>query len=213
MARLPVIGGDEDYWGNVLVEFLEVEHDSDGTHKIHKIRDDDDDTCFETERSADEDIVRAKAGGQDVFYGYNDGIFELVKQSGASMKMSANQTIQNTVWTKLAFDSYDWDIQGEVDTTNNRFTATRAGKYLLCGCISFEANSNGVRHFKIMLNGSTRLTAIRIGAAPAYETTVIFNYITQLDAGDYVEFHAFQTSGGDLAVMNDITRAMVVKIF
>jgi len=33
MARLPVIGGDEDYWGNVLVEFLQVEHDSDGTLK------------------------------------------------------------------------------------------------------------------------------------------------------------------------------------
>jgi len=33
MARLPVINGDEDYWGNVLVEFLQVEHDSDGTLK------------------------------------------------------------------------------------------------------------------------------------------------------------------------------------
>ena len=33
MARLPVVNGDEDNWGSVLVEFLQVEHDSDGTLK------------------------------------------------------------------------------------------------------------------------------------------------------------------------------------
>ena len=33
MARLPVVNGDEDNWGSVLVEFLQVEHDTDGTLK------------------------------------------------------------------------------------------------------------------------------------------------------------------------------------
>ncbi len=34
MARLPSVGGDDGNWGTVLNEFLEVEHDADGTHKM-----------------------------------------------------------------------------------------------------------------------------------------------------------------------------------
>lgn len=33
MARLPTPGGDEGAWGDVLNEYLEVEHNTDGTHK------------------------------------------------------------------------------------------------------------------------------------------------------------------------------------
>jgi hypothetical protein len=32
MARLPVVGSDSGNWGNLLNEFLEVEHNTDGTH-------------------------------------------------------------------------------------------------------------------------------------------------------------------------------------
>ena len=31
-SRLPVVGSDNDQWGQILNEFLSVEHDSDGTH-------------------------------------------------------------------------------------------------------------------------------------------------------------------------------------
>ncbi|HJY98179.1 MAG TPA: hypothetical protein VJ227_00495 [Patescibacteria group bacterium] len=34
MARLPTVGGDDGSWGTVLNEFLQVEHDSDGTHNV-----------------------------------------------------------------------------------------------------------------------------------------------------------------------------------
>jgi hypothetical protein len=33
MARLPTPGGDSGNWGTVLNEYLEVEHNADGTHK------------------------------------------------------------------------------------------------------------------------------------------------------------------------------------
>jgi len=213
MARLPVIGGDEDYWGNVLVEFLEVEHDSDGTHKIRKIRDEDDDTCFETERSADEDIVRAKAGGQDIFEGYNSGIFSLVKQSGACMKLSANQTIPDNTDTKLALDSYEWDNQGEVDTTNNRFTATESGKYLVCGMVNWNKVSGGYRRIRIFINGSIYKTVHEFNISENAYCTLPFSIVVTVNTGDYLEFVVQQTSGGDLSVLSTNTRAIVVKIF
>lgn len=34
MARLPTVGGDDGNWGTVLNEFLETEHNSDGTHSL-----------------------------------------------------------------------------------------------------------------------------------------------------------------------------------
>jgi hypothetical protein len=37
MARLPIPGGDDDTWGEVLNNFLRIEHNSDGTQKILSI--------------------------------------------------------------------------------------------------------------------------------------------------------------------------------
>src|SRR5688500_9547829 len=34
MARLPIPGSDNGAWGSILNDFLDVEHNSDGTHNI-----------------------------------------------------------------------------------------------------------------------------------------------------------------------------------
>lgn len=34
MVRLPTIGGDKDQWGQELIDYMQVEHNDDGTHKI-----------------------------------------------------------------------------------------------------------------------------------------------------------------------------------
>ena len=38
MARLPIPGGDDGAWGDILNNFLRIEHNSDGTQKIVPIR-------------------------------------------------------------------------------------------------------------------------------------------------------------------------------
>lgn len=38
MARLPIPGGDDGAWGDILNNFLRIEHNSDGTQKIIPIR-------------------------------------------------------------------------------------------------------------------------------------------------------------------------------
>ena len=38
MARLPIVGGDEDNWGNLLNEFLGVSHNGDGTLRFRAHR-------------------------------------------------------------------------------------------------------------------------------------------------------------------------------
>lgn len=34
MAQLPTVGGDDGNWGTILNDYLQVEHDTDGTHKV-----------------------------------------------------------------------------------------------------------------------------------------------------------------------------------
>ena len=213
MPRLPIPGSDDDIWASVLNEYLQVEHKDDGTHKLSYIKDADGDTGFEAERNPDEDIIRAKAGGQDIFEGYSSGIFSLVKQSGACMKLSANQTVPNNTDTKLALDSYDWDNQGEVDTTNNRFTATKPGKYLVCGLINWDMVSGGYRRFRISVNGSVYRTCHEFNTSENAYWILPFSMVVPVNAGDYLEFIVQQTSGGNLAVLAGQTRVVVVKIF
>jgi hypothetical protein len=41
MARLPIPGSDDNQWGSILNDFLQQEHNNDGTHKLSKIVDAD----------------------------------------------------------------------------------------------------------------------------------------------------------------------------
>lgn len=38
MARLPIPGGDDGSWGDILNNFLRIEHNSDGTQKTIPVR-------------------------------------------------------------------------------------------------------------------------------------------------------------------------------
>src|SRR6266550_4907279 len=34
MSRLPTLGGDDGVWGTILNDYLSVEHNADGTHRV-----------------------------------------------------------------------------------------------------------------------------------------------------------------------------------
>ena len=98
-----------------------------------KIQDADGDTLIDTEETSDKDEVQGKVAGVEFFRGHADGIITLAKQSAARAYLSgSSQTIPKNVWTKIELNNESYDIQSEFDTTtNHRFTATRAGCYLV----------------------------------------------------------------------------------
>jgi len=164
-----------------------------------KICDEDRDTCFETERSTDEDIVRAKAGGQDIFCAYSSGIFTFSKQSASEMHLSTAQSIPNNAWTKVNFDASWFDVQNEIDLTDHKWTATRGGKYFIRAKAQFAQNSTGQRGIRIMRNGIDLDVSIMEkdgdSNAETYLQTVILWYYGE---GDYLEIQVYQDSGGNL---------------
>ena len=164
-----------------------------------KICDEDRDTCFETERSADQDMIRAKAGGQDIFYAYSSGIFTFSKQSASAMHLSAAQSIPSGAWTKVNFDASWFDVQSEIDLTNHRWTATKWGRYFIRAVAQFAQNSTGFRGIRIMRNGSYLGLSLMekdgdSSAATFLQTAIVWAY----NAGDYLEVQVYQNSGGDL---------------
>jgi len=94
-----------------------------------KIQDADGDTSWDVEQSADEDKIHGKVKGVEAFLLSDKGILTLAKQSACAGYQSSNQTIPNLTYTKINFDTMEFDLQNEFDLANDRFTATEAGIY------------------------------------------------------------------------------------
>ena len=79
--------------------------------------DDDGDTGFEAEQSADEDKIHGKVAGVEAFLLSDVGILSLAKQSTAATHSATLQTCKNTTFTHVILDAEDHDVQNELDVT------------------------------------------------------------------------------------------------
>lgn len=117
----------------------------------------------------------------------------------ASLRQTAAQSIAHNTFTTLTFNVEDLDTAGGHSTSVNtsRYTAQRAGRYLLLGGVSFVGNSTGARGGNWLKNGSNIPRGQFIyGAAPAPIATQVSGrpVIVTLSVGDYIELQAFQSS-------------------
>jgi hypothetical protein len=123
--------------------------------------------------------------------------------SGASVyKTGSAQNINNGTWTVLVFDSeyFDTDSYHSTSTNTGRFTVGTTGYYQIGAQCAWSANASGVRHHRIVKNGSTDIVYRVLGVATPSGSEVSFdiNYLAYLTAGDYIEFQIYQDSGGTL---------------
>ena len=117
--------------------------------------------------------------------------------------MSGNQgSVTNNTWTKVAFDTDVFDADGVFDTSNNRFIAPAAGKYLLIGKMYvFPNNQNGPNYYtRFYKNGGAatkEVVVIGLGSSDNYlaEVAVMNTTILDLAQNDYIELYARFKSG------------------
>jgi hypothetical protein len=121
---------------------------------------------------------------------------------GARVYHNANQSINDSAVTTLAFNSerYDTDTIHDNVTNNSRLTCKTAGKYLICFTISFAVNATGDRSINVMLNGATNLGSNRCKPTAATSTIIMGAAVYSLAVNDYVEIAVWQNSGGALNV-------------
>ena len=140
----------------------------------------------------------------------NTAVNAIESPSGFRAYRTTAQTIPNASWTKIEFNNEEYDIQGEYDhVTNFRFTATKAGKYLVTAICGLDNMGDGkIVTLMIRKNGGVarRMVTSTTGAAGG----VCFSGagIMNLDANDYLEAWLYHT---DVAARDTVAEACSVS--
>ena len=140
----------------------------------------------------------------------NTAVNAIESPSGFRAYRTTAQTIPDASWTKIEFNNEEYDIKGEYDhVTNFRFTATKAGKYLVTAICGLDNMSDGkIVTLMIRKNGNVarRLVTSTTGAAGG----VCFSGagIMNLAANDYIEVFVYHT---DTASRDTVAEACSVS--
>lgn len=117
-----------------------------------------------------------------------------------SVYLGTNQSISSSTSTKVQFNTENFDTDNCFNTTNYRFTPTKAGYYQFNTVSLVNGNSGGTIGITFKKNGSTDITAsFDKGDGGNYVSTVncVLAYLN--GSTDYVEVFAF--SGGSAATI------------
>jgi len=113
---------------------------------------------------------------------------------------SGATTITGSVFTKVTFDTKEYDTATCFDTTLNRFTPNVAGYYLITSTVSF---SNVATYFTNLIykNGSVYRQGVELyGGVLNFFTTSVTTVMYLNGTTDYVEIYG--TAGSTAATVN-----------
>lgn len=126
---------------------------------------------------------------------YDGGIVDLPKQSGCSVERVSAQSIPDATPTKLEFDTVNDDVQGEWDSTNHRWIASKPGVVYVTVMVALSSPADGQRIISyIHKNGSaSRASLTNVGGTGDAGATVSARI--PVVAGDYIEGWCYQSAG------------------
>ena len=140
-------------------------------------------------------VTIANAGTATGFGGDNTPYFHVYK--------SADQTISNTTFTTVTFDSEEYDSGS--DFASNTFTAPSTGYYYMYSQLGWASSTDATYCInRLMKNGS----AINHNIFSSYESSSSYGgRIISLSASDTVTVQCYQNSGGDLPLYGGAVQA------
>jgi hypothetical protein len=136
-----------------------------------------------------------------------DAVNFLLNPPEMTAYQSSAQTIPTGVATAVTLDVNVIDSYGghSTVTNNTRYVAQVSGFYTCAGIAAFSPNATGVRTVSLQVNGTTGVPASQAIFQAVTSAGINTNVPTRtmdvfLNAGDYIELMATQTSGGNLAL-------------
>jgi hypothetical protein len=121
---------------------------------------------------------------------------------GASIYNNASQSISNTTWTTLNFNSevFDTDTFHDTASNNSRITipSGKNGKYLIVAKWHFQGNASGSDRLGGIKKNGTNIGTYRGINGNASSVGWGASVILDLVATDYIELEVYQDSGGNL---------------
>lgn len=110
---------------------------------------------------------------------------------------SATTALSNGAWTKIAFNTEEYDTNSNYDTTNYRFTPTVAGYYQING--GFSSNANGIEiTVSIYKNGAFYRQGVDYSATNGY-SAYVSSLVYLNGSTDYVEIFGYIAGAGKTA--------------
>ena len=159
------------------------------------------DTTITITGGSDYSLANATISGQAYSYAENPQNYPF-STVAIRVERSTNQSIPNTAWTALSFDTI---ITEEKPATTSQWSSGSPtclicrlpGYYLINAHVRIAQNATGARGINIMKNG-TALIANIFSPASGFDSHFQVNATVKLDTGDYIEATAFQNSGAAL---------------
>lgn len=160
---------------------------------------------------------------------YSDGANWIPLAQTAPTKVSisgttaSGQTVNNNFNTRIGSWTLSGDTESTFNSTNNDFTAPRAGFYLVSFSITLGPNTGAAGNINnstfietaIETSGAPATTIpkfITVNSYPAFQASTIRNYISgncngifYLNQGSKIFFTVKHTTGGTRTVLNDAT--------
>jgi hypothetical protein len=111
---------------------------------------------------------------------------------------NAYQTITTDTWTKVELNAENYDGEGEFDpAVNYRFTATKAGYYLVSGIIKYENAAFGLPFYIAFYKGGLLYSQMKHNTVVSSgDESVNLTDIIPLNAGEYIELWTYHYMGG-----------------
>lgn len=139
-----------------------------------------------------------------------DPVTFLMKRPAAQLRSLASQTLTSGSWASMTYNGEQLDSDPEGGSAHStlsntsRYTARYPGWYLCSAACTFIGNATGRRGGRWSVNGSTVMAseAYHANAGASSVTAFAPTMLVYLYVGDYLEFQAFQESGGNLGTFS-----------
>lgn len=121
------------------------------------------------------------------------------------------QSIPDSTFTKVKFDTVTYDPYGTFDiTTNYVFTVPTPGYYDIRSNVLFSSMTDAKRMIlRIYKNGSTLLTESQAQTGAAADDGLTISDIQLLAAGDTIQVQCYQTTGGAINISNNTAQTFL----
>jgi hypothetical protein len=114
---------------------------------------------------------------------------------------STAQTVSTATFTKIAYNTEEFDTNSNYDnTTNYRFTPTVAGYYQISANIFAPSSALGLLGISIYKNGARYRDGSFFPFSSTSPETCVSALVYCNGSTDYVEIYGYQTSGGNLSM-------------
>ena len=122
-----------------------------------------------------------------------------------SATLSGNQSVSDSTSTVIVFNSEHYDTDSAYDVSNGRFTVPsgEGGKYVFFVSLRFNSATSNRNAVDIKINNSSNTQNVAFEGTGNQYSSIGGAVSMNLSAGDYVEAHYYQTSGGAIEVRTD----------